>query len=236
MKYLLVIVASVALFAGQANAAFIVVPNSLETTEGGANNLYPFSQTQARYQQVFDSSQFGSDPIFISEVAFRPDAEFGAAFSVTLSNVLISLSTTSASPDSLSTTFANNVGGDDMEVFTGSLSLSSSFLGPDDGPKAFDISIPFSSSFLYKPLSGNNLLLDVTIFAGHGATGVFDVVNATDAVSRVTSAESSSLIGTADSVGLVAGFTTQVVPIPGAIWLLGSGLVGLVGLRKKLKK
>jgi hypothetical protein len=26
------------------------------------------------------------------------------------------------------------------------------------------------------------------------------------------------------------------VPIPGAIWLLGSGLIGLVGLRKKLKK
>jgi hypothetical protein len=26
------------------------------------------------------------------------------------------------------------------------------------------------------------------------------------------------------------------VPIPGAIWLLGSGLIGLVGFRKKLKK
>jgi len=26
------------------------------------------------------------------------------------------------------------------------------------------------------------------------------------------------------------------VPIPGAVWLLGSGLIGLVGLRKKLKK
>lgn len=28
----------------------------------------------------------------------------------------------------------------------------------------------------------------------------------------------------------------NVVPIPGAVWLLGSGLVGLVGFRKKLKK
>jgi hypothetical protein len=26
------------------------------------------------------------------------------------------------------------------------------------------------------------------------------------------------------------------VPIPGAVWLLGSGLIGLVGFRKKLKK
>ncbi|MCK4795084.1 MAG: hypothetical protein KAV87_65750 [Desulfobacteraceae bacterium] len=28
----------------------------------------------------------------------------------------------------------------------------------------------------------------------------------------------------------------HAVPIPGAVWLLGSGLVGLVGIRKKLKK
>ncbi len=27
-----------------------------------------------------------------------------------------------------------------------------------------------------------------------------------------------------------------VIPLPGAVWLLGSGLIGLVGLRKKLKK
>jgi hypothetical protein len=26
------------------------------------------------------------------------------------------------------------------------------------------------------------------------------------------------------------------VPIPGAVWLLGSGLVGLLGLRKRMKK
>ncbi len=29
---------------------------------------------------------------------------------------------------------------------------------------------------------------------------------------------------------------TSVVPVPGAIWLLGSGLLGLVGLRKKFRK
>lgn len=28
----------------------------------------------------------------------------------------------------------------------------------------------------------------------------------------------------------------STVPIPGAVWLLGSGLIGLVGFRKKLKK
>jgi hypothetical protein len=31
-------------------------------------------------------------------------------------------------------------------------------------------------------------------------------------------------------------FEANVVPIPGAVWLLGSGLIGLVALRKKFKK
>jgi len=32
------------------------------------------------------------------------------------------------------------------------------------------------------------------------------------------------------------GFTEAVIPIPSAVWLLGSGLLGLVGLRRKIRK
>jgi len=31
-------------------------------------------------------------------------------------------------------------------------------------------------------------------------------------------------------------YTAEVVPIPGAVWLLGSGLIGIVGIRRKFKK
>ena len=31
-------------------------------------------------------------------------------------------------------------------------------------------------------------------------------------------------------------YNATSVPIPGAVWLLGSGLVGLIGIRRKLKK
>ena len=31
-------------------------------------------------------------------------------------------------------------------------------------------------------------------------------------------------------------YTAEVVPIPGAVWLLGSGLIGIVGVRRKFKK
>jgi hypothetical protein len=30
-------------------------------------------------------------------------------------------------------------------------------------------------------------------------------------------------------------FTVSEVPIPGAVWLLGSGLIGIIGFRRKLK-
>ena len=35
---------------------------------------------------------------------------------------------------------------------------------------------------------------------------------------------------------LTRTFSTSAVPIPSALWLLGSGLVGLVGIRKRLRK
>ena len=39
-----------------------------------------------------------------------------------------------------------------------------------------------------------------------------------------------------DTTNLALGAESTTVPIPGAIWLMGSGLIGLVGLgRKKLK-
>jgi hypothetical protein len=34
----------------------------------------------------------------------------------------------------------------------------------------------------------------------------------------------------------VGAWLTQVVPIPGAVWLLGSGLAGLIAIRRKFKK
>jgi hypothetical protein len=34
----------------------------------------------------------------------------------------------------------------------------------------------------------------------------------------------------------IGAWATKVVPIPSAVWLLGSGLIGIVGIRKKFKK
>src|SRR6266567_4762357 len=196
----------------------IVVPNSLAGVEGNLNNGSPFGidgigiATQ-RYQQVYSASQFGSGGL-ITQISFRPDGPGGGGFSFTISNIRIDLSTTSQAPDGLSTTFANNVGADDTTVFSGPLSLSSSFTGPAGGPKAFDITINLMIPFPYSPGSGN-LLLDVRNFSGRTAAlfSSFDAEGTFgDSISRIYSTSSNGVgdaTGTADSIGLVTQFTTS---------------------------
>jgi len=206
----------------RARADLVVVPNVNATVEGDSNNAFPFNISSMRYQQVYSSSQFSSfgGPEMITQIIFRPDATTGNAFSSTLPQIQIDLSTTSATPATLNTTFSNNVGTDDTVVFgPGPLSLSSSFTGPAAGPKNFDITINLTTPFLYDPSKGN-LLMDVRNFLG-GATTQFDAVSPTSAgglvTERVWSINVTSSTGTYDatSAGLVTEFAfSRVTAVP----------------------
>jgi hypothetical protein len=188
---------------------------SLETQEGNYNNIFPFciGSSSQRYQQVFLATEFVSlsKQELITQILFRPDAIFGDAFSSTIPDIQINLSTTSAAPDRLSTTFANNVGNDDTVVFNrGLLSLSSADIGPVVGPKEFDIAINLSTSFFFNVNKGN-LLLDVRVFAG-GFTTTFDAENTLgDSISRVFNNNVNASTGFADTIGLVTKFITTRV-------------------------
>jgi hypothetical protein len=189
-----------------------------------------------RYQQVYSASQFSATgPGLITQIAFRPDAANGAPFTGTLSNAQIDLSTTTAGPDALSTTFASNVGPDDKIVYSGPLTLSSAFTGPPGGPKDFDILISLQNPFPYVPSAGN-LLLDMRLFSLLVPNQFLDAQNTTgDPTSRVFSNGGvSALTGAADTLGLVTRFTLTSVPEPTSVVLLALGLAatGLAGLRR----
>jgi hypothetical protein len=232
---------------GIAHAQTVVVPNGNASVEGNSDNGFPFSIgtfgfSSQRYQQVYDQSQFGAlaGPEYITQILFRPDANFGAAFSATLPSIQIDLSTTSKAPDGLSATFADNVGGDDQVVFaSGPLSLSSADTGPVAGPKDFDIVINLITPFLYNPVAGN-LLMDVRNFGG-GATTQFDAESAPgDSVSRVYTNDSNGISdagGILDTNSLVTEFqfspSTSVVPEPNSLALLAAGGLPLLGFLRR---
>ncbi len=221
--------------ASAAHASLIVAPGAQAGVEGNSNNAYPFSlggfPATARYQQIFGAPQFSSlsGPVLITQIAFRPDSLGGNTFHKTLSNVQINLSTSTANPEALSTTFANNVGADNTVVRSGGLALSSANAG--SGPKNFDIIIMLSTPFLYNPANGS-LLMDVRNSSVGTPTQLdtttFDAENTVgDGVSRLYSGFSGSVnstTGIADSIGLVTQFTFTPVPEP-STYLAGALLL-----------
>jgi hypothetical protein len=168
----------------------LTVPSTNKGTEGNSDNLYPLNGDPIRYQQVIAASEFSTGAGWITQFALRPDAASGAAFSETLTNVQINLSTTKRPSNSLSKTFASNVGSDETVVSSGALALSSAFSGPDGGPKDFDIIITLKTPFWYDPSAGN-LLIDVRNFSG-GRTSQLDAQDAPDTTSRIWSLDVDS--------------------------------------------
>lgn len=224
----------------------IVTPNNLTGTEGNIDNGYPFSVAETmRYQQVYTASQFGTiagGGGMITAIAFRPDAVYGYAFTHTIANIQVDLSTTAAGPGNLSLTFANNVGANDTTVFNGSLTLSSAFTGPAGGPKNFDIVIQLTSPFYYNPTMGN-LLLDIRDFSsGNSGGNLIPQLDSTSAdptlVGRVyafdASATSAPFSFDEDTIGLVTRFTATPVPDSESAtwWLLSVTVLVLIGQNK----
>jgi hypothetical protein len=141
----------------------------------------------------------------ITQIAFRPDAFLGRAFSGILPDIQINLSTITLGADGLSLVFANNLGLNDTIVFArGPLSLSSNFSGPVGGPMDFDVVITLTTPFFYDPAAGN-LLMDVRNFGG-GTTTVLDAESIgppppirSDACIRRPIAPAASILRTPDT-------------------------------------
>lgn len=218
-----------------ASAIQVVVPNANATVDGNIQNILPFSCVQqfisksARYQQVYNASETGSGTI--REIRFRKEG-VAASISFTIPSVTIRLSSTSNGPDTLSATFASNLGSDVTTVFSGALTLSS----PTslDSPQPFGIVIPLTTPFFFSASAGKNLLLDVTIPECAGTIPFDAEATTSDSVSRVIAFDAGATTGAADTAGLVTQFSVEVVvpQIPTAssrgMMILGLAFLGAI--------
>ncbi len=177
----------------------LVIPSGLEDTEAGGGS--GILNRVHREQALYEASLFPAHPIVITEFSFRPnigDGEVGRAFSNQISALRISLSTSTKQADNLSSTFADNVGADATVVLDSPVVLTSGFTGPADGPKDFDVVIPFDQPFLYDP-AGGNLLVDIKDSSGEPTTSV-DAANASsDKASRVVAVDPDAEDGVPDT-------------------------------------
>lgn len=203
-----------------------VVPNNLATVQGDTGNLFPlFSSKPIRYQQVYNASQFGAGAQTITSIAFRAHSP-GIPFSGTVQQLQVNLSTTRRKPDALSSTFSQNVGANDTQVFNGPLQVAVNNSSTPGAVNTFDVVITFTTPFVYNPPKGN-LLVDIRNLQGGTETPPLDqeldATSATgDAVSRVfnygdASATAAGKTGSAnenDSLGLVTLFGSTASPAP----------------------
>jgi hypothetical protein len=229
---LIVLCGSVAL------ADVIVAPNTQAAAEGNDNNFGPFFDTSVRYQQVYSASQFPSTgPLSITQIAFRPDASVtNPSLFIRFDSVRIDLSTTSRTPGTLSTVFANNVGANNTTVFDSFLFINTPVTGPAAGPKNFIVTFTLSP-FTYDPSLGN-LLLDVRAFeSGGGISAPFDAQSSSPFTAHVDASGVGSTSGSIIATGLVTQFQFTPVqatatPEPSAMLLTSAGVLLLASLAR----
>jgi hypothetical protein len=216
-KALLLLLSLVVAASAPVAAGTLVVGLPADSNTG---NCAPFgcSILNSDYQQVYMNTLF-SGLITITGLEFFNTQDNSGAPGVEAGTFTVSLSTTSATWDSLSPNPASNIGADNTEVFSGSLAQ----------PWAFGdtLSIPFSTSFTYAPGPSANLLVDIFVAGAGPPSGLFLDTNGFYQPNNIFGRDINGSGFEGSGYGLVTGFETMATPEPTPFALLGLGLIAL---------
>jgi hypothetical protein len=142
------------------------VPADLTDVDGPDMSRLPFGYPEGpvRYQQVYDASAFAAVPMggaFVTRIFIRSDCD--VSWGPLVTNVQVSLSTTTRRPDELSANFVENVGPDETIVARlVNYAPPSNWSFPHCPTPGAPHEIPLELPFWYDPSRGN-LLLDLRV-------------------------------------------------------------------------
>ena len=180
-----------------------------------------------RGQELHPAAMFDSLPVplEITRIAWRPDISVNEPIS-TEWELALKLSTTNVG--TLSSTFADNIGADETEVFSGTPQLATDGVPRGDGlPHEFDYVLEFHTPFLYDPQQGDLLVEFQYLGTYDGAVNSIwvDAVNTSEFVFGLA-ADAEEAFAPAEPGILVTEFT--FIPEPSTLVLVALGLTGLV--------
>lgn len=203
-------------------------PGSAEANGFPFGGWYQSSFNADRYQQVYDGALFGGTSA-IQSVSFYA---FAGAGTNADGAYTLALSSTSRAVNALSTSMADNVGGDSVTFFSGTLPA----FPAGGGLLTFTLPAPF----VFEP-AGGNLLLDIQMsgvtdpgqafYIAHN--GSFGTTSSRMVNGDATSTASWGLVTTFDAdpveTAAVATLNRIQVPEPAALVLLALGLASAAG-------
>jgi hypothetical protein len=208
----------------------IVVPGTYASTEANSSDNAPLGIANQRFQEVISASLLSALHVGdqIVALAFRVQGGETALPAQTIPNYEIRLSQSLNAPGSLSATFADNRGLDEVIARSGSLTINPGDFPGGSSPNSFGW-ISFTTPYTYR---GGNLLIEAAgqSFPGGGRDA--------DAVYPYTAGLAQTAFGTGFGATMAdLGFYNesivlglQVVPVPEPVWgsvLIVSFLLGL---------
>lgn len=223
-----------------ARAAYVYAPGAqYETQEASASNEQGivFTRGGSTHMQLgFDSTLFGAAPVLVSEIAFRFDKitnqtqvptvfyDFGRT---------IIQAATYRDINTMSGTFAANLGRGTKTVLDRAYTLTSTNTGPVDGPRSWGFVFSFDQAFYYDPTKGD-LIIDLATFNGPQASATLDQLRSGSLLRWVYGYGGDATTGVAGMsfdggpVSRLTVSTPPAVPEPAswAMMLAGFGLVG----------